>query len=73
MISKPPADYDESKTLFVCALPQTATKEKIERLFSASAQHIVDIRLKLDHDKNYAYVEFDTQENKDSAFSEAHH
>lgn len=60
-ISKPPADYDESKTLFVCALPQTATKEKIEQLFSPLAGHIIDIRLKLEHDKNYAYVEFDTQ------------
>lgn len=28
-ISRPPADYDETKTLFLCALPQTATAEKI--------------------------------------------
>lgn len=34
---------------------------------------IVDIRLKLEKDKNYAYVEFDSKENKEAAFTNIHH
>jgi len=48
LISKPPSDYDESKTIFICALPQTATKEKISELFGPHNKNIVEILLKLD-------------------------
>lgn len=71
-ISKPPSDYDESKTIFVCALPQTATKEKINELFGFHSKNIIEIRLKLDREKNFAYVDFDSKENKDQAFEELH-
>lgn len=29
-ISRPPGEYDESKTLFLCALPSTATEDKLK-------------------------------------------
>jgi RNA recognition motif-containing protein len=60
-ISRPPGDYDESKTLFICALPHTTTSQKIVDLFPSYESNIKDIRLKLEKDKNYAYVEFDTK------------
>ena len=57
-ISKPPSEYDESSTLFVCALPQTATEDKIKDLFGEHRSSVLDVRLKLSRDKNIAYVEF---------------
>ena len=32
-ISKPPGAYSEVKTIFLCALPDTVTDEKIKNLF----------------------------------------
>ncbi len=57
-ISKPPSEYDEKSTLFVCALPQSASEEKVRSLFGEKNGSIVDVRLKLDKEKNYAYVQF---------------
>lgn len=70
LISKPPSEYDESSTLFLCALPETADESKLRRLFGEHQKSIVEIRLKLDREKNYAYVEFSSAEEKEGAFQE---
>jgi RNA recognition motif-containing protein len=67
-ISKPPSGYDENSTLFVCALPQSATEDKIKALFGEHVASITEVRLKLDKAKNYAYVEFTSAQEKEKAF-----
>lgn len=66
-ISKPPAAYSENKTIFLCALPETVTEQKIRQLFGAWENHITDVRLKLSSGKNIAYVDFSEEEIKNAA------
>lgn len=69
-MSKPPSDYDESRTLFLSALPSTTTSHKIKDLFQNYCSSIVDIRVVMSNKKHLAYVDFDSAESKQTAFEE---
>lgn len=54
--------------MFLCALPETTTHEKVKKLFERWSKSIVDIRLKVNEKKNIAYVDFNSIDSKKEAF-----